>query len=150
ALTRASMNALADRVRPVNDELRKAGREMDDLQEPLEDALSERDLIDGELDDEARMFRFKLLARDVETQGHLVAATFPDGLTEQTDATLAEQVNSYSRLLLRIAEHLAVDDPLRVEFTPRIEASLAEWKAAQAAATVAGSRLEAATLRLAN
>jgi hypothetical protein len=151
ALLRAGLTAFADRIRPVNEEIRTIGRSINDLQDPLDDAYCDRDQIDAELDDLTRTIRYQILARVAGNEAsEPYASIFPNGITVYTRANLGEQVTAYESLARDLERYLAVDDAIRVEQLPKLRAVLASWVAAQSAVGAAEQELQAAARRLAD
>ena len=148
-LARDGLTELEAAVSAVNDEVHRLGREVEDLDAPIEDAIADRDRIDGKLDETARLVRNRLagLGVGMEKREPMISI-LPNGLAEYTEATLGEQLDRYGLLLSRLETHLAETDPIRVELAPRLERLLEDWQSAVSAVSAARQAQDAAKRRL--
>ena len=151
-LRRGRHTALAADVENATRQLRLRGRELEDADDPVQDALADRDATDDDLDVLAQDVRHKLAGRSVEAaQKAPYKHIFPDGIGYYTAAPLDEEKKRYGELKSRLIEHLAADDAVRLEAIPAIEAGLVAFAsatsaldAARTAEALAATRLDAA------
>src|SRR5690349_5773313 len=75
-------------------------RAVDDLERPVQEAIADRALADNDLDDSARLVARGLAARTPRAEREKpYTDVLPKGIGEYTNATLADQVYRYTRLI---------------------------------------------------
>lgn len=120
-------------------------RAVEDLERPVQEAIADRIVADANLDDTARVVARRLAARGARAEKEKpYTDVLPKGLGEYTEAKQEDEVYLYGRMAARIEEHLAVDDPVRVELVPQLRAQIAAWKAADEAVDAAEGAQQAA------
>jgi hypothetical protein len=132
--------------------INQRGREWEDAEGPIQDAIADRDAADDDLDIIAQEARHNLAGRSVDAaQKAPYTHIFPDGIGYYTAAPLDQETKRYGELRQRILEHLPDTDPVRIQSIPAIEAAITAFQSAAeslaAARTdhaLAGTRLEAA------
>jgi hypothetical protein len=130
-LATAGLRAQAQSLLALAVALRTAGRAWEDANDPVDEAMADRDAADLALDTATQEARFALASRGMHAAKEApYTDIFPDGIEAYTLATLDEQVPRYRDLVRRVTLHLAPDDAVRVALLPKIEAGLAAWTAA--------------------
>ncbi len=111
--------------------VRAKGREWEDTDDAVQDALADRDASDDDLDVIAQNVRTTLLGRSVNAvKEEPYTSIFHAGLAYYTAASLEDEESRYEELVERIVKHLAATDALRKSIPPAIKKGLAAFKAA--------------------
>lgn len=148
-LKRAKLNTLAQDVQDITQDVKEKGRAWDDAQEPIQNALADRDAADDNLDQNAQEIRLKLSSRSITAVREAPYTNiFPKGIEYYTAAPLDKEVQRYEELIQRLETHLPADDPVRVEFVPKIREGIAEFEAAEKAVSSARNDLALANTAL--
>jgi len=148
-LRRAKRVALATDVEAATLEVLKRGREVEDADGPVQDAMADRDAADDDLDTAAQEARVRLAGRSADAVNTApYTLIFPQGIGYYTAAPLDEEMERYDELRKRLAELLAVDDPVRKEAVPVIDSGLATFAAAMDALAKARTEEALAATRL--
>lgn len=139
-LLRAKLLELAERVKGATAAVKAAGRAVEDAEEPVQDALANRDGVDDDLDDGAQGSRLNLASRGVGADKSApYTSVFHKGIEYYTAATIAENADRYSELGKRMTEHLPAGDPLLAS-VPVIEQNVVAFTSA--VKSVAAARTE--------
>lgn len=148
ALTRDGLTDLVEKIGVANEEIRSLARQLEDLQISVENALCDRDQVDGDLDELARSVRNQLLVRGTDKEEPYLSL-FPNGLGEYVDAKIGDELKVYGLLTSRLEEHLELDDPVRVTMVPKIVDQLAVYGEAVKAQAIAEQATDAGARRYA-
>lgn len=138
-LKRAGHADWAAEARAVGDEVRAAGRAVEDRSLDVIDRIAERDAIDDGMDDDADGARRKLAS--VSNSAHLerpYTDVLPNGIAYVTDAPLDDQETRYRDFAARLEQYLPEDDPARPT-AASIREKLPQWSVARSALTEARS-----------
>ncbi len=147
------MSTLATDLESMTTQIQATGRALEDADKPIQDALTNRDAADDDLDEAAQNARLKLSARSTDaTTTAPYTLIFTQGIGYYTAALLDEEVKRYGELKSRLEEHLPAADKLRAKTVAVIDAGLVAWSeavnaltAARTAESLASTRLSAAT-----
>jgi hypothetical protein len=130
-LRRAKRLALATDIEAATLEILKRGREVEDADGPVQEAMADRDAADDDLDTAAQRARNQLAGRGVEAMTTApYTLIFPQGIGYYTAAPLDEETERYDELRKRLEELLSVDDPVRKDAIPAIHAGIHAFTAA--------------------
>lgn len=151
-LRRAGRVDLADSVKAATTAVRQCGRLLEDADDPVQEALADRDAADDQLDDLAQDARAALAGRSADAaKKPPYNLIFHSGIGYYTAATLDQEVPRYGELAGRLAEHLPETDEVRKATIPALQAGIAAFTTASETLTkarteeaLAGTRLDAA------
>jgi hypothetical protein len=148
-LRRAKRLSLATDVEAATLEVLKRGREVEDADGPVQDAMADRDAADDDLDNAAQEARAKLAGRSADAVNTApYTLIFPQGIGYYTAAPLDEETERYDELRKRLVELLATDDPVRKEAVPALDVGLTAFTAAMDALSKARTEEALASTRL--
>ncbi|UQA57326.1 hypothetical protein [Polyangium aurulentum] len=148
-LRRAKRIALATDVEAATLEILKRGRELEDADGPVQEAMADRDAADDDLDTAAQRARNMLAGRGVEAMTTApYTLIFPQGIGYYTAAPLDEETERYDELRKRLVELLPPDDPARKDTILVIDAGIAAFNAAVDALSKARTEEALASTRL--
>jgi hypothetical protein len=148
-LRRAKRIALATDVEAATLEILKRGREVEDADGPVQEAMADRDAADDDLDTAAQRARNHLAGRGVEAMTSApYTLIFPQGIGYYTAAPLDEETERYDELRKRLEELLPPADAVRQEAIPIIEAGIGSFTAAVDALSKARTEEALASTRL--
>lgn len=154
-LRQAKLDALATAVEQVTKDLKAAGRAWEDADEPVQDALADRDAADDLLDTTAQEARNQLAGRSVSSaKEEPYTLLFGEGIAYYIAAPLDEEARRYKELVQRAETHLKADDPVRAAIASGIPAGLEAFtfgakalESAKTASSLAGTEHARATER---
>jgi hypothetical protein len=112
-------------------DVKTTGRAWEDSDEPIQDAMADRDAADDVLDLTAQQLRTTLAGRALgadKTEPY--TRIFPRGVGYYTAAPLDDEENRYGELKLRCQEHLGPEDPGGKATCASIDAGLKDFRAA--------------------
>lgn len=133
-LKRAGHKALAEDASAAAIHLRETGRAWEDADDPVQDALADRDGADDDLDGVAQGARATLAGRSATaTKEEPYTRIFHEGIGYYTAAPLTEEETRYEELSERITKHLPASDSVRKTVPPAIKKHLGSFKSASAA-----------------
>lgn len=113
-LRRTGRAELAALIGAARLDLVTRSRAAEDLEDPMTDALSDRDDVDRSLDELTQQARLDLAARSVDaTRAKPYLDIFGQGVEHYTKAPLGEQEKRYLLLADRLDSHLPEGDPVR-------------------------------------
>jgi len=130
-LRRDKRTALAADVESATNKVRAYSRALEDANDPVQDAMADRDAADDSLDLAAKTARASLAGRSVEApRSAPYTLIFPEGIEYYTAATLDQEIVRYGELTSRLEEHLPETDQVRKDAVPVITAGVADFAAA--------------------
>jgi hypothetical protein len=133
-LRRGGQDSLAKDILAVLSLVREKGREWDDSDDAVQDALADRDASDDDLDTVAQNARHNLASRSLRaTREEPYTLVFHEGVGYYIAAPLDQEETRYEELAERITKHLPASDPLRKTAPPAIKKGLSAFKTAAAA-----------------
>lgn len=148
-LRRAKLATLAADVEKVTVAVRATGRALEDADDPIQDAIADRDASDDDLDGAAQAARAKLAGRSADADRKPpFTLIFHEGLAYYTAAPLDEEVARYGELKVRLEEHLPANDKVRTTTVAAIDTGLGAFSTAAAALTKARTGESLASTRL--
>jgi hypothetical protein len=121
-----------------------AQRACEDAALPVTFALAGRDVVRTFLLDTAAEARLGLASRSRFAYRMPPLTLVFDGGLEALRVPVDDVADAYDLLIARAGAHLAEDDPVRVEFVPRLQKQVAEWNEARALVTDAKEKLDLA------
>lgn len=131
-LRSSERNALSGLAEAASALVKQSGRAWEDLSEPLEDAIADRDFADLVLDNAAKRLRLALAARDLKaTKQAPYIDVFPEGIEYYTAAALDAEIPRYRELLARVENYLPQGDKAREEAITAIQAGLSAFQSAE-------------------
>ncbi len=132
-LRRAGKTSLAKDTLASGQAVREKGRAWEDADDPVQDALADRDGCDDDLDAIAQSARATLAGRSpTAIKEEPYTLIFPEGLAYYTAAPLDEEVTRYEELAERLTRHLPANDAVRKSAPAAIKKGLTAYKAASA------------------
>jgi restriction endonuclease Mrr len=151
-LRRAGLTSLSQDAEKVTLDVKTAGRLWEDADEPIQDAMADRDTADDGLDLAAQQLRATLASRGLGADKRApYTQIFHQGISFYTAAPLDQEEARYGELRLRVEEHLPVDDAARQQVVASIDAGLKAFRqavdelhAAEAREALAGTRVRSA------
>lgn len=130
-LRQAGLSSLATDVERANAALKLASRAAEDAQEPVQDALADRDAADQRLDGHAQDARASLAGRSRDAaREEPYTLIFPDGISYFIAAPQDEQQERYRKLVARVKKHLPTKDAVRAALPKQIEDGLEAFSSA--------------------
>ena len=147
-LRRAGLTSLSQDAEKATLDVKAAGRLWEDADEPIQDALADRDAADDELDVGAQTLRAALASRALGADKRPpYTHIFHQGISFYTAAPLDQEEARYGELRLRVQEHLPEGDAARQEVLATIESglktfrqSVEELRSSEAKEAMAGTR----------
>lgn len=147
-LRRAGLTSLSQDAEKVTQEVKTAGRLWEDADEPIQDAMADRDAADDDLDIAAQKLRATVASRALGADKRApYTQIFHQGISFYTAAPLDQEEARYGELRLRVQEHLPESDGARQEAVTAIDAGLKTFRqavdelhAAEAREAMAGTR----------
>ena len=132
-LRRAGKTGLAKDILTACATVRERGREWEDLEDGVQDALADRDGADDDLDTIAQGARNTLAGRSVTAaKEEPYSLIFHAGIGYYTASPLEEEESRYEELSERITKHLPANDAVRKTAPAAIKKGIAGFKAASA------------------
>lgn len=130
-LRRAGKTGLAKDILAACATVREKGREWEDLEDGVQDALADRDGADDDLDTFAQGARNTLAGRSVTAaKEEPYTLIFHAGIGYYTAALLDDEESRYQELSERITKHLPANDAVRKTAPAAIKKGIASFKAA--------------------
>ena len=130
-LQRAGHTALAADLAKVNRDLRATYRAAQDLEEPVQDGLADRDAVDDGMDGATQIARAAVAGRTTNpATDETYKAIFPLGVAWYTAAPLDEQASRYNELIARVEKTLPASDPARKTLVPVVIQGLKDFEKA--------------------
>ncbi|RYZ40435.1 MAG: hypothetical protein EOO72_08530 [Myxococcaceae bacterium] len=140
-LRRAGLEALAKDAEKVTLAVRTSGRAWEDADDPIQDALADRDSADDALDLTAQTLRNSLAGQGVGSDRRApYTQVFPQGVTYYLAAPLDEEETRYGELRLRVEQHLTDQPEVRSAALAGITTGIQDFTAATAALREAHAR----------
>lgn len=128
-LRRAGFEVLAKDAEKTTQQVKITGRAWEDADEPIQDAMADRDAADDDLDLSAQRLRMALAGRTLGAERQEpYTLIFPQGIGYYTAAPLDEEEARYGELRLRVQQHLPADDDAGVNAIKAIDSGLATFK----------------------
>lgn len=133
-LQRAGHAALAADLAKVNRDLRSKYRAAQDLEEPVQDALADRDSVDDGMDGATQIARAAIAGRTTNPAAdETYTAIFPMGVAWYIAAPLDEQEPRYKALIARVEKTLPANDHARKALVPVVTQGLKDFEKATGA-----------------
>ncbi|UQA57951.1 hypothetical protein [Polyangium aurulentum] len=149
-LRRTKRAALAADVEAATNELLKLGRAVEDADQPVQEAMADRDGADDDLDLATQNARAALAGRSADAIKRApYTLVFPEGIAYYTAAPLDQETIRYGELRRRLEEHLPADDSLRKDTVATLNMGLDTFSAAMEALGQARTEAALAETRLA-
>jgi hypothetical protein len=131
-LRRAGHEGLAKDADKATRAVKAAGRAWEDSDEPVQDALADRDSADDDLDSVAQEARNALGGRGVGAdKKEPYTLLFGEGIGYYIAAPLDEEERRYEELSARATEHLPANDPIRKAIAKGVKEGLTAFRKAQ-------------------
>ncbi|GMV40062.1 MAG: hypothetical protein AMXMBFR64_17780 [Myxococcales bacterium] len=148
---RLGHETLAKNLETVASLVKTVGREEEDAAEPVDDALTDRDLADAALDDVAKRARLDLASRSVAAaREEPYVSIFHSGIDYYISAPINEETKRYGELRDRLVEYLPETDPVRQEAVPKVEDGITAYRQAAKAVDDANTAYSLVSTRLAS
>lgn len=137
-LRRAKFTALATDAELATQAVKTKGRAWEDANEPVQQALAQRDSADDGLDDTAQQLRNGMAGRGVSAvKEEPYTQIFPQGIVYYTAARLEDELARYTELQQRITQHLPASDPLQKPALDALAQGMGDFQNASTALTQA-------------
>lgn len=133
-LRRGGQDSLAKDILAVIALVRAKGREWDDSDDPVQDALADRDAADDDLDSIAQNARHNLASRSLRAvREEPYTLIFHEGVGYYIAAPLDQEETRYEELAERLTKHLPASDAIRKTAPAAIKKGLTAFKTAASA-----------------
>ena len=130
-LKRAGLPQQAQSVLMITLAVKLAGRALEDADEPVQDALSERDATQSSAELIIQTGRASLAGRSPSANKEVpYLHLFPDGIDFYIAARLEERISRFELLLSRAQKHLPVDDSVRITLSDSLPPAIAAFSSA--------------------
>lgn len=147
-LLRAGYEAQASTVRAATVAIRNATRALEDLEQPEDAAMADRDAADDDLDETARLARLQLASSELGAdKKEPYIRIYADGVGYFTRADLGEQEPRYTELISRLKAFLGETHPVRLGTVPTLERQLAAWKTSESNLLAARDQISLARVK---
>jgi hypothetical protein len=152
-LRQAKLASLATDIENATSLLREKGRELEDAQDPIQDAMADRDGFDADIDFVAQSARNELAGRSLDAiRSEPYKSIFNQGIAYYIAAPLGEENARYQELTKRLEANLPAGDSVRVSTVKAIMEGLEGFNTAvralddaRARASMLATSLSAAT-----